>query len=52
MKRQVLQDDICDSCSLESKSIGHILWRCPKAHEAWGCINVLYSNSGNSATIP
>ncbi|XP_075675215.1 uncharacterized protein LOC142644511 [Castanea sativa] len=35
-QRQIVQYDICNSCKMEPKSVGHIPWSYPKAQKAWG----------------
>ena len=47
MRRQVLQDNICEECRLEAQTSGHILWMCPKAREVWSCLKIVASISSS-----
>nr|POE67391.1 inactive lrr receptor-like serine/threonine-protein kinase bir2 [Quercus suber] len=35
LKRQVLQEDVCDQCKSYSKDVVHALWMCPCLNEVW-----------------
>ena len=35
VKRQVLNDALCQECKLHSKDTMHALWSCPKLNDAW-----------------
>ena len=35
VKRQVLQEEICDQCKSHSEDVLHALWMCPCLTEAW-----------------
>ncbi|KAK9984589.1 hypothetical protein SO802_034114 [Lithocarpus litseifolius] len=37
MRWKVIQEDLCDSCKEARETMGHVLWCCPKAREAWEC---------------
>nr|XP_023880683.1 uncharacterized protein LOC111993063 [Quercus suber] len=37
MRRKVIQEDLCESCREAPETVGHVLWSCPKAKEAWEC---------------
>ena len=38
--RHVLLDDTCEECVLQSKSLVHFFWECPKAQETWQLSNL------------
>jgi len=33
----VLTDDSCEWCKEKPKTVGHVLWSCPRAQEVWEC---------------
>ena len=37
LRRKVIQEDLCESCREAPEIVGHVLWSCPKAKEAWEC---------------
>ena len=34
-RRKVLTEDLCEACSLESETSGHLFWSCPRAKTVW-----------------
>ena len=40
MALPLIPDDVCEICKEASKTSGHVLWSCPKAHEAWEYLKV------------
>ena len=45
LSRKITQDELCDDCKGASESMGHVLWGCPKAKEAWECSKLVLSSS-------
>ena len=45
LKRKVVQEDIYESYKEVSKTVGHVLWVCPKAQEAWECLKVVLTQN-------
>ena len=35
MCRKVVHDQVCEGCSSEAETIGHLFWMCPRAREVW-----------------
>ena len=35
--RQILIEDLCAECNLESETTGHVFWSCPRAQKIWTC---------------
>ena len=38
--RQILVEDICAKCKLESETTGHVFWSCPRAQNIWKCSGI------------
>nr|XP_023875178.1 uncharacterized protein LOC111987686 [Quercus suber] len=37
LRRKVIQEELSESCKEAPETVGHVLWSCPKAKEAWDC---------------
>ena len=52
MRWKVVQDGICDKCTNEEKTHGHVLWNCQKARETWECSKVASFGLSNMYSHP
>ena len=37
LKQKIIQEEICEGCKEVLETVGHVLWGCPRAREAWEC---------------
>ena len=51
MRWKVVQDGICDKCTNEEKTHGHVLWNCQKARETWECSKVASFGLSNNVSF-
>lgn len=45
LKRKIIQEDAYESCKEMSETVGHVLWSCLKAKEAWECSKLVLSRN-------
>lgn len=43
LKRKFIQEELCEGCNEAPETVGHALWSCPKAKEAWDCSKLVIS---------
>ena len=45
LRRKITQEELCKDCKGASETVGHVLWGCPKAKEAWECSKLVLSST-------
>lgn len=43
--RKIIQEELCDECKGAPEIVGHVLWGCLKAKEAWECSKLVISGT-------
>lgn len=44
VKRNVLQDDLCDECNAEAENSFHFFWKCSRAKDMWSLSKLVFSS--------
>jgi len=44
-KFKMVNSDICDYCNIETESIKHMIWSCPRARDLWTCLEQIITRS-------
>lgn len=50
LRRKIIQEEWCGDCKGALETVGHVLWGCLKANEAYGC-SKLVSSSTDQANL-
>ena len=37
LKRKIIPEEVSEGCKEAPETVGHVLWECPRAREAWEC---------------